>query len=120
MVQYWLAVGALSGIVWAMIYNIRDESIWIVSVRKVGIMKDKSMKFSKTNRDQILADFNENKDISNHFNIDQGAKIVNVELPVWAIKALDKEAMRRNVARQALIRMWLIDRLDDLSKKEAS
>lgn len=37
---------------------------------------------------------------------------VNVDIPVWMIMQLDEEAKRRGVARQALIKMWLADRLD--------
>lgn len=37
---------------------------------------------------------------------------VNVDIPVWMIARLDLEAKRRGVARQALIKMWLTDRLD--------
>jgi hypothetical protein len=33
------------------------------------------------------------------------------------VKELDKEATRRGVARQALIKMWLIERLDSLRAK---
>lgn len=56
------------------------------------------------------------EDVSEHFDFDAATKMVNVELPVWAVKALDKEATRRGVARQALIKMWLVDRLDALAK----
>ena len=45
--------------------------------------------------------------------------MVNVELPLWTIKALDKEATRRGVARQALMKMWLVDRLDAINTKQA-
>lgn len=37
-----------------------------------------------------------------------------LDLPVWAIRALDVEATRRGIARQALIKNWLVDRLDAL------
>lgn len=47
-------------------------------------------------------------------DLDQATRIVNIELPLWAIQALDKEATRRGVARQALMKMWLVDRLDGL------
>lgn len=57
-------------------------------------------------------------DRPDEFDMSQGTKMVNVDLPVWAIKALDKEATRRGVARQALIKMWLIDRLDALADSE--
>jgi hypothetical protein len=43
-----------------------------------------------------------------------GLKIrrVNLDLPAWMIEALDRHAERRGVARQALIKMWLADRLE--------
>ena len=39
-------------------------------------------------------------------------KRVNVDFPQWMIARLDTEAKRRGVTRQALIKMWLSDRLD--------
>jgi hypothetical protein len=57
-------------------------------------------------------------DHEGEFDIGQGTKMVNVELPVWAIKSLDREATRRGVARQALIKMWLVDRLDAMATAE--
>ena len=41
-------------------------------------------------------------------------KKVNVDLPSWAIASLDKEAKRMGVTRQSIIKMWLIQKLDDL------
>ena len=40
-------------------------------------------------------------------------KKVNVDLPSWAIASLDKEAKRMGVTRQSIIKMWLIQKLDD-------
>jgi hypothetical protein len=40
------------------------------------------------------------------------AKRVNVDFPQWMVARLDSEARRRGVTRQALIKMWLADRLD--------
>lgn len=37
---------------------------------------------------------------------------VNLDIPQWMIARLDREAKRRGVTRQALIKMWLSDRLD--------
>ncbi|MEY4630053.1 MAG: hypothetical protein RIQ81_173 [Pseudomonadota bacterium] len=37
---------------------------------------------------------------------------VNVDIPVWAITELDREASRRGITRQSLIKTWLIDRID--------
>ena len=38
-------------------------------------------------------------------------KPVMIDLPIWMITALDDEARRLNVARKALINIWLADRL---------
>jgi len=42
----------------------------------------------------------------------QDTKRVNVDIPQWMVSRLDAEAKRRGVTRQALIEMWLADRLD--------
>jgi hypothetical protein len=38
-------------------------------------------------------------------------KKVNVDFPVWMIDRLDREATKLNVSRQAVIKMWIHDRL---------
>jgi hypothetical protein len=38
-------------------------------------------------------------------------KRVNVDFPVWMIQSLDKEAQRLGVPRQAVIKVWLAERL---------
>lgn len=40
------------------------------------------------------------------------SKRVNVDFPQWMVAKLDREATRRGVTRQGLIKMWLADRLD--------
>lgn len=42
----------------------------------------------------------------------QKLKRVNVDFPQSMVAKLDAEAQRRGVTRQALIKMWLSDRLD--------
>ena len=44
-------------------------------------------------------------------------KRVNVDFPVEMLKRLDEEAKRVGVNRQALIKMWLNDRLEALDEK---
>ena len=39
-------------------------------------------------------------------------KRVNVDFPQWMVARLDAEAKRRGVTRQALIKMWLAEKLD--------
>ena len=40
------------------------------------------------------------------------SKRVNVDMPQAMIRRLDEHAKKRGVTRQALIKMWLADRLD--------
>ena len=37
---------------------------------------------------------------------------VNVDFPSWVVEALDREAGRLGVTRQALIKMWIAERLE--------
>ena len=46
--------------------------------------------------------------------------VVNLELPKWALRALAREAKRQNLSRQALMRVWMIAKIDKLVKKRAS
>lgn len=41
-------------------------------------------------------------------------KRVNVDFPRWMVDRMDDEAKRRGIPRQALIKMWLADKLDAL------
>ncbi len=39
-------------------------------------------------------------------------KRVNIDFPQWMVDRLDREAKRRGVTRQSLIKMWIADELD--------
>ena len=41
-----------------------------------------------------------------------GQKRVNVDIPVWMIDQLDREASRLGVTRQSIIKVWLAERLE--------
>ncbi len=41
-------------------------------------------------------------------------QLVNVDIPNWALASIDQEAKRRGVPRKSLIKMWIIDRVDEL------
>jgi len=51
---------------------------------------------------------------------DARTKRVNVDFPEGMVVRLDTEAKRRGVTRQALIKMWLADRLDAAAQKVPS
>ena len=44
---------------------------------------------------------------------------MSIEFPKWMINALEEEAQRLGVSRQAIIKFWLAERLD-LTKNEIS
>lgn len=49
--------------------------------------------------------------------LDTNPKRINVDFPSWIVKSLDKEADRYGISRQALIKVWITERLDrELSK----
>lgn len=45
----------------------------------------------------------------------QEQRRVNVDFPEWMIQSLDKEAKRLGVPRQSIIKIWIAERLKDLS-----
>jgi hypothetical protein len=62
--------------------------------------------------------FDDGEDVSAYFDlstakrIDTKPKRVNVDFPEWMVRSLDAQAQKRGVTRQALIKMWLADRLE--------
>ena len=51
-------------------------------------------------------------DLANARRPGLGQKRVNVDFPLWMVESLDEEAHRLGVTRQALIKLWLADKLD--------
>ena len=54
----------------------------------------------------------EELDLSQAKRPNQDQKRVNVDFPLWMIRSLDKEAKRLGVPRQAIIKIWLAERLN--------
>ena len=81
--------------------------------------KKKSTTKSKneTTAKNLESRFDENASILDYFDVDTKIRRINLDIPEWAIVELDKEAQRRGVTRQSLIKNWLIDRIDQSSKK---
>jgi hypothetical protein len=57
-------------------------------------------------------DVTEFLDLSNVRRPGHEQKRVNVDFPVWMIKALDQESERLGVTRQSIIKMWIAERLE--------
>ncbi len=60
-------------------------------------------------------DITEHLDRSRARRPEQEQKRVNVDFPVWMIQQLDKEAKRLGVPRQAIIKVWVAERLKQAS-----
>ncbi len=66
------------------------------------------------NQDEILDYF----DTSKIKMINEEPKRVNIDFPSWMVQSLDKEAKHIGVSRQAIIKMWLAEKLQHLNPKE--
>jgi hypothetical protein len=61
--------------------------------------------------------FDEGQSVLEHCDLSQASRPgrakerVNVDMPKWMIDELDRYAGRNGVARQALIKLWLSDRI---------
>ncbi|MBW1945994.1 MAG: CopG family transcriptional regulator [Deltaproteobacteria bacterium] len=61
-------------------------------------------------------DITEFLDVSNAKRPGLDQKRVNVDFPVWMIHSLDKEAKRLGVPRQSIIKIWIAEKLKEVSK----
>jgi len=70
--------------------------------------KDFDKKFYD-NKQDIIDDL----DLSTIKRPNQSQKRVNVDFPSWVIDSLDREASRVGVTRQSIIKLWLVERLEE-------
>ncbi len=70
------------------------------------------------NAEELDTKFDEGVEILEYFDLNSAKrpgleiKRVNVDFPVWMVEALDKEAQRLGVHRQAIIKTWIAQILD--------
>ncbi len=57
-------------------------------------------------------------DLSKAVRPGHDAKRVNVDFPAWMVSRLDHEADRLGVARQALIKVWIAERLSQSQRNK--
>ncbi len=75
--------------------------------------KDFDKKFDD-NKQDILDDL----DLSSAKRPNQKQKRINVDFPSWVIDSLDREASRIGVTRQSIIKLWLVERLEEKAANE--
>ncbi|BAU72543.1 type II toxin-antitoxin system BrnA family antitoxin [Metapseudomonas furukawaii] len=67
----------------------------------------------------------EEGDVLEHLDLAQAKrsgheqKRVNVDFPVWMIESLDREASRLGVTRQSIIKIWLAERLEQVTHRQS-
>lgn len=72
---------------------------------------------STISAEELDAKFEAGEDISEYLDLSKGfrpgleQKRVNVDLPVWMIEQLDRQAKRIGVTRQSIVKVWLSERL---------
>ena len=65
-------------------------------------------------------EFDQGKDVSRYLDVSKARRPgleqrrVNVDIPVWMIESLDREAARLGVPRQSLVKLWIAERLERL------
>ena len=72
--------------------------------------KDFGKKFDENKTDII-----DELDLSTLKRPNQQQKRVNVDFPVWVIDSLDKEVGRVGVSRQSIIKLWLVEKLEQIA-----
>lgn len=74
--------------------------------------------------EEFDAKFDRGEDITPYLDFSKVVVVrrVNVDLSKWMQQALDKEALKLNISRQAVIKTWLKDRLvaEGYSLKESN
>lgn len=64
--------------------------------------------------------FDNNEDISSYYDLttiqQPGLEIkrVNVDMPAWMVGQLETESKKLGVTRQAIIKVWLADKLNEI------
>ncbi len=65
------------------------------------------------NFDDNKQDIIDDLDLSSAKRPNLKQKRINVDFPSWVIDSLDKEASRIGVTRQSIIKLWLVERLEE-------
>jgi len=55
-------------------------------------------------------------DLQNAERPGHSSKRINVDFPVWMIRLMDKESKRLGVTRQSIIKIWIAEKLKELSQ----
>lgn len=63
--------------------------------------------------------FDIGEDITEYLDLDTAIKKVNVDFPIWMVNKLDEEASRLQIPRQAIIKMWIDEKIQQINLDRA-
>ena len=53
-------------------------------------------------------------DFSKARRVNQESRRVNIDFPSWVVDGLDKQAKRLGISRQALVKVWIAEKLEEV------
>lgn len=86
---------------------------------KKRLKKKKKNSPKKISAKEFDNKFDNNENIDEFIEWNKSEKLVNVSFPLWMVKELDKEANRLGINRQALIKVWIANQIEQSKKKKA-
>ena len=63
--------------------------------------------------------FDAGEDIAEYLDLETTIKKVNVDFPIWMVNKLDEEASRLQIPRQAIIKMWIDEKIQQINLDRA-
>ncbi|MDY0389456.1 MAG: CopG family antitoxin [Desulfobulbus oligotrophicus] len=58
-------------------------------------------------------DLTDDLDFSKARRVNQQNRRVNIDFPAWVVEGLDKQAKRLGITRQALVKIWIAEKLKE-------
>jgi uncharacterized DUF497 family protein len=112
----WLLIGMIDERHWSATITRRGGDIRIIPsgdrrMKRWHFMKAKTFDRKFDSGEKVVGQLN----LSKARRIGTDAKRVNVDFPAWMVDSLDREARRLGVTRQSLIKLWLADKLEQLT-----
>jgi hypothetical protein len=62
---------------------------------------------------ELGEDLTDDLDFSKARRVNQEARRVNIDFPAWVVKDLDKHSKRLGITRQALVKVWIAEKLKE-------
>ena len=85
-------------------------------------MKNMSRNSKKITAGEFDEKFERGENIFDYLDFDKATTVkrINVDFPTWMVNLLDAEAHKLNISRQAVIKVWIHDRLVKRQPQDSS